>query len=111
MAYQVLGTQERIYRVRTPAELTAWVDDEIAAMADGWVPLASEIAADDSLRVIYGKLPTELDREDAPHPGVQAVPLRRDFRPVIARALASIVVLCVIALGVLAALGLPATPV
>ena len=66
MAWQVVGTREKWYRVDTLSEVSAWIDDEIATINAGWLPLASERAPDGSLRVLYGGLRPELsDRKPA----------------------------------------------
>ena len=56
MGWVVAGTREKVYRVRTPDEVSAWVADAIDAMTQGWVPLASEPVSDGSVRAIYGKV-------------------------------------------------------
>ena len=61
MPWRVTGTREKLYHVRTPADVPGWVDDEIEAMTNGWVPLSSESRPDGTLRVLYGRLPDELD--------------------------------------------------
>ena len=43
MTYLVMGTREKHYRVETRDELTAWVDDEIETMNQGWLPISSEL--------------------------------------------------------------------
>jgi hypothetical protein len=60
MAWQVVGTRERRYRVDTPRQVAAWVADEIETMRSGWLPLSSGRDPDGSLRVLYGGLPPEL---------------------------------------------------
>jgi hypothetical protein len=58
--YQVMGTREKRYRVETPGDVMAWVDDEIECITAGWLPLASDLEPDGSMRVLYGQLPSEL---------------------------------------------------
>jgi hypothetical protein len=103
MTYRVLGTREKLYRVETRDDLTAWVDDEIGAMAEGWLPITSELAPDGSMRVTYGKLPDELIGDD---PEVRPVPAGGGIKAGAGRAVTSLLVLCVIVVAALAMLGL-----
>jgi hypothetical protein len=103
----VTGTRERLYRVETASDVSVWVDDEIDAMGQGWMPLASEVSDDGSLRVIYGKLPDELEDED---PSTRTVPAGSEMKAAHARSVMSFAVLCAIALGAVAVLSLLAGP-
>ena len=61
MPWRLAGTRERSYRVGTADEMAAWVDDEIDTLTQGWIPLTSERQPDGSLRVLYGRLPADMD--------------------------------------------------
>jgi hypothetical protein len=63
MAWLVAGTRDKRYRVDTLDQVTAWVEDEIDTMTQGWIPLTSQREPDGALRVTYGRLPP--DRSDA----------------------------------------------
>lgn len=102
MTYLVMGTREKRYRVETRDDLTAWVDDEIDTMADGWLPISSELQPDGSMRVIYGRLPDELG-DDAPD--VATVPVGGGIRTEAGRAVTSLVILGMIVVAALATLG------
>jgi hypothetical protein len=64
MAWQVMGTREKRYRVDTPRQVAAWVADEIETIGSGWLPMSSGRDPDGSLRVLYGGLPPELVEPD-----------------------------------------------
>ena len=108
MTYLVMGTREKHYRVKTRHDLTAWVDDEIDTMAEGWLPISSELQPDGMMRVLYGKLPQELDASAERDPGVHAVPAGGGIRADTGRAVTSLALFGMIALAALAALGLMA---
>ena len=105
MTYLVMGTREKHYRVETRDDLTAWVDDEIDTMADGWLPISSELQPDGSMRVLFGRLPDELG-DDVPDPGT--VPAGGGIGAGAGRAVTSIVILAMIVVTALATLGLVA---
>jgi len=79
MSWQVVGTRERRYRVDTPLEVSAWVDDEIATIKAGWLPLASEREADGSLRVLYGGLPPALSDGEPDETGASGATATRGY--------------------------------
>ena len=106
MTYLVIGTREKHYRVETRADLTAWVDDEIATIDEGWLPISSELEPDGSMRVLYGRLPAELDAPADQDTGIEMVPAGRGIRAEAGRAVPSLVLLAMIAVTALATLGM-----
>ena len=105
MTYLVRGTRAKHYRVETRHDLTAWVDDEIDTMAEGWLPISSELQPDGSMRVLYGKLPDQLG-DEVPDSGTVAA--GGGISAGVGRAMSSLVVLALIVVTALATLGLVA---
>jgi hypothetical protein len=108
MTYLVMGTREKHYRVETLHDLTAWVDDEIGEIGAGWLPIASETQPDGSMRVVYGRLPQELDALADQDPEVHTVPAGGGFRADAGRAATGLALLGMIAVAALATLSLVA---
>jgi hypothetical protein len=84
------GTRERIYQARTPADVIGGMEDELHTR--GWMPLTRELRADGSLRVIYERLPDEVDGK---HADLYAVPAGRDIRADVAVVVAAVTITCV----------------
>ena len=73
-------TRDVVYRVDVPERIPSWISDQVHALAEGWIPLASDPQGDGWVRVTYeevsssgtlGAGPITLGRDATPSLGQQ----------------------------------------
>jgi hypothetical protein len=70
MAREVGGTRDQLYRADEAGQIPSWVSDQVNALTEGWMPLASDRQADGWLRVTYGDVSPDRVSPTAPPPDV-----------------------------------------
>jgi hypothetical protein len=53
MEPEIRRTRDMVYRVDVPERIPSWISDQVDALAEGWIPLASDPQGDGWVRVTY----------------------------------------------------------
>jgi hypothetical protein len=100
MTAPVARRRDELYRADAPNGIPSWVADQVNALSEGWVPVASDSDGDGWLRVTYEAGPRVRVRRPPPGPVVEEPLADESARGLVAAILAVLLIVAGFAIAV-----------